>query len=76
MISRILIEPILRQFDREDRELVLRWRLWKMQWFPYRTGEMIFPEDDDQEIEFGPWKWNKPRRLERIKIKWNRARRS
>lgn len=66
-LSRYIIEPILRQFDNEQRELVLRWRLWKMEWFPYRLYEYLGHDDDTLEIEWGPVEWNPPRRWVKLR---------
>lgn len=62
-ISRI-VENILQPFDNENRELILRWRLWKTNWLPYRTAEILNLQDDTAEdLILGPWKWNLPRKL-------------
>lgn len=57
-----LIESVLRRYDSEERELVLRWRLWKMEWLPYKTAEYLGYDEKKQEMKLGPWKWNKPDR--------------
>ena len=59
------IESLLRPFDNEDREWVLRFRLWKSDWFPYRTAEYLGYDKDTLEMHLGPWEWNRPRRLRR-----------
>ncbi len=43
-------------------EPVVRWRLWKMRWFPYRTAEFL-GIDEEGEMLLGPWEWHLPDRL-------------
>jgi hypothetical protein len=64
VISR-LVERVLSRFNNEDRELILRWRIWKMHWLPYRTAEWI--KNDQDEMVLGPWKWHLP---DKITKKW------
>ena len=58
------IEKFLKPFDNDDRELVLRFRLWKMRWFPYRTAELIDFDENDNLI-LGPWEWYLPDKWKR-----------
>jgi hypothetical protein len=60
IVSRYLVEPVLRLFDDEDHEYVLRWRLWTMRWFPYRTAEWLGWDEENDEMVLGPWRWNAP----------------
>jgi len=57
------VEMLLRPFDNEDRELILRFRLWKSDWFPYRTyvmgDEKEFLDMLDGKIQ-PKWQWNRP----------------
>ncbi len=64
VISR-LIEPFLRPFDNEEREWVLRWRIWKADWFPYRTAEFLGLNEDETDMVLGPWEWHRPRKWRR-----------
>lgn len=60
------IEFFLRQFDNEDRELIIRFRLWKSRWFGYRTAKLEgFTEDG--EMILGPWVKHPPTRRLRKK---------
>lgn len=65
MITSHLVEPILRQLDNEDRELVLRWRIWKMKWFPYRTAKLLGFDEETGTLKTGPWRWNRPDRWQK-----------
>lgn len=60
-----MIERLLYLWNNEDNELILRWRIWKMRWFPYRTAEFIGWDDEKDKIKLGPWKWHRPDALRR-----------
>ena len=50
----------LARFDNEENEIILRYRLWKMKWFPYRTAELLGFDEETDDLILGPWKWNRP----------------
>jgi hypothetical protein len=56
------IEAPLRWFDSEDRELVLRFRLWRYRWFPSRWAELRGWDEETNQMILGPWKWQRPDR--------------
>jgi hypothetical protein len=60
-----MISQLLEPFDNEQRELVLRWRLWKQDWFPYRLADYQGYDATTGELKLGPWEWNRPRKWRR-----------
>ncbi len=50
----------LDRYDNEGHEYEIRWQVWKMKWFPYRTYEYLGHDKETLEIKFGPRIWNKP----------------
>jgi hypothetical protein len=59
------VESVLRPFDHEGNELVVRWRIWTQNWFPYRTAQFLGLNEDKTEMVLGPWEWNRPRRFKK-----------
>ena len=61
-----LIEAILEFFDkRHERELIIRWRLWKSRWFLYRTYDLEEMEKEWTEGKKPKARWNLPRKWPR-----------
>ena len=58
-----LIERVLGFFDNEERWLIVRWRLFKSDWLPYRTA-MFKGVDEAGEMKLSPWEWHRPRRFQ------------
>lgn len=67
-ITRI-VDRTLEQFDNEDREWVIRWRLWLHEWFPHRLCELHGFDEETGELITGPWIWHPPRRWEKWRQK-------
>lgn len=66
-----VIERVLSRWDNEDRELVVRWQLWKSRWFPYRTAEWRGYDESTLEMDLGPWVWNRPQAFKRsVTCRW------
>lgn len=63
-----MINKIIDRFDNEDHEYEIRWAMFKMKWFPYRTAEFLGYDKKTLELELGPWKWNKPNVLRRKRV--------
>jgi hypothetical protein len=59
MVTRF-IERRLQRRDSEDSERVVRFRLWRMRWFPYRVHEIESVDMEHERIVWGPSKWRKP----------------
>ena len=60
-----MISRILERWDNENNELILRWRIWVMRWFPYRTANFYGFDEETLEPKIGPWKWNRPTRFQK-----------
>lgn len=61
-----MVNWLLDKYDNEDHEYEVRYFMWKMKWFPYRTYEYLGYDDETLEIYLGEVKWNKPDILRRI----------
>jgi hypothetical protein len=68
MAEMIHLCSLLDRLDPNDeRELVLRWYIWKTKWFPYRTAEVLGWDEEIQDLKLGPWEWHRPDRF-----RWSR----
>lgn len=55
-----IIEAILRQFEDGDRELVVRFRLWKARWFGTWRAEYLGYDEETLDLKLGPWQHVSP----------------
>jgi hypothetical protein len=58
-----LANYVLAWFD----EPVVMWRLWKTNWFPYRTYKLIGFDEKTGDMNLGEPEWNRPRRFDKRK---------
>ena len=60
-----MIDRLLHFWDNEENEIVVRWRLFKMRWLPYRLVEFKGYDEETLEIEWGETTWHRPDRFRR-----------
>lgn len=53
------VEAVLRQFDNDERELVVRARLWKGRWLGYRSAS-FHGSTPDGDLILGEWQYTNP----------------
>lgn len=60
-----MISRLIEKFDDEEHEYEVRWILWKMKWFPYRTILFEGWDEERKDLIWGETKWHLPNILRR-----------